>query len=64
MTSNSRLQSENIVISTISAGESEKIHFTEVDLDDYDKFDYIINNDGSIEELEMNIREVMRSENL
>lgn len=44
--------------------ESEKIHFTEVDLDDYDKFDYIINNNGSIEELEMNIKEVMRSENL
>ena len=44
--------------------ESEKIHFTEVDLDDFDKFDYIINNNGSIEELEMNIREVMRSENL
>lgn len=42
----------------------EENYITEVDLDDYDNFDYIINNDGSIEDLEIKISELMRSENL
>ena len=35
--------------------EEQKKHFTEVDLDDYDKFDYEIVNDGSIEDLKKKV---------
>ena len=31
--------------------EEQKKHFTEVDLDDYDKFDYEIVNDGTLDDL-------------
>lgn len=35
--------------------EEQKKHFTEIDLDDYDKFDYEIVNDGSIEDLKKKV---------
>ena len=35
--------------------EQEKIHHTEKALDDYDKFDYFIMNDGSVDELNSKI---------
>jgi len=34
--------------------------FTETDLDDYDGFDYYIHNDGSLEDLERKVDELMR----
>jgi len=34
-------------------------HFTEVDLDDYDKFDYEIINDGTLEKLEEKVRKMV-----
>ena len=37
----------------------QKNHFTEIDLDDYDKFDHIVYNDGTIEELEEKIRKIV-----
>ena len=40
--------------------EEEKKHSTEVDLDDYDSFDYEIINDGSIEDLNNKINELMK----
>ena len=39
--------------------EKEKQHRTEIDLDDYDKYDYQIINDGSIEELEEKIKNIL-----
>ena len=42
--------------------EEQKQHRTEVDLDDYDKFDYKIINDGSIKDLENKILEVINNE--
>jgi dephospho-CoA kinase len=33
-------------------------HITETDLDDYNKFDYVINNDGSIEDLVEELRKI------
>ena len=40
--------------------EEEKKHSTEVDLDDYNKFDYEIINDGSIEDLGDKIEDLMK----
>lgn len=37
----------------------QKSHFTETDLDDYDKFDYEIINDGSLEDLEQKVRKMV-----
>ena len=42
--------------------EEQKKHRTEIDLDDYDKFDYKVINDGSIEDLEHKILEVINNE--
>lgn len=39
----------------------EKNHSTEVDLDDYNKFDYEIINDGSIEDLNKKIEDLMKA---
>ncbi len=39
--------------------EEEKKHFTEIDLDDYDKFDYTIVNDGTLEDLEVKVRKMV-----
>ena len=41
--------------------EEEKKHFTEVDLDDYDKFDCTIINDGTLEDLEVKVRKMVDS---
>ena len=35
--------------------DEQKKHFTEVDLDDYDKFDYEIVNDGSLDDLKKKV---------
>lgn len=39
--------------------EKQQNHITEVDLDNYDKFDYIINNDGNYDALEHKIVEII-----
>ena len=41
--------------------EEEKQHSTEVDLDDYNSFDYEIINDGSIEDLNKKIEDLMKA---
>lgn len=38
--------------------EKEKQHITETALDNYNDYDYVINNDGSIEELESKLSEI------
>lgn len=38
--------------------ETEKQHITETALDNYNDYDYVINNDGSIEELESKLSEI------
>ena len=38
--------------------ETEKQHVTETALDNYNEYDYVINNDGSIEELESKLSEI------
>lgn len=40
--------------------EKQKNHFTEIDLDDYDKFDYTVINDGTIEDLEGKFKDLMK----
>lgn len=40
--------------------EEQKKHPTEVDLDDYDKYDYKILNDGSISDLENKISDILK----
>ncbi len=42
--------------------EEQKRHRTEVDLDDYENYDYTIINDGSIEELEKKVKEIVETE--
>lgn len=42
--------------------EEQKNHRTEVDLDDYHGFDYIVSNDGTLEDLEQKIREIVEKE--
>lgn len=38
--------------------ETEKQHITETALDYYNDYDYVINNDGSIEELKSKLSEI------
>lgn len=38
----------------------QKEHFTEVDLDDYEKFDYTIINDRKVEDLEKKFKDLMK----
>lgn len=40
----------------------QKKHFTEIDLDNYDNFDYKILNDGSIEDLRKKVIEILKEE--
>lgn len=40
------------------------VHESETALDNYDNFDYIINNDGTIEELTFKVREILVKENI
>ncbi len=40
--------------------DKEKMHITETALDGYDKFDYEINNDGTIEDLESKLKEIYK----
>ncbi len=40
----------------------EQQHLSEIDLDDYDKYDYKIINDGTLEDLEKKVREFMKKE--
>ncbi len=44
--------------------ENEKKHLTEIDLEDYDKFDYIIDNNGSKSELNKKIIELLGEDKL
>lgn len=39
--------------------EEQKKHRTEVALDDYKNYDYVISNDGTLEELEKKVREMV-----
>jgi len=40
--------------------DKQKKHFTEIALDDYDDYDYIINNDGSIDDLKDKVYNVLK----
>ncbi len=40
--------------------EKEKKHMTETALDSYKDYDYVINNDGSIEELEEKLSNIYK----
>jgi cytidylate kinase len=40
--------------------EEQKNHFTEIDLDDYDNYDYVIENDGTIEELKKKVLDIIK----
>lgn len=40
----------------------QKNHYTEKDLDDYNKFDYTIINDGNLEDLELKVRQMIENE--
>ena len=42
--------------------EMEQKHITEVDLDLYEKFDYVIENNGSLEELQEKVRFLLKGE--
>ncbi len=39
--------------------EEQKRHFTEVDLDDYDKYDYKLVNDGTLEDLKEKVHNLL-----
>lgn len=39
--------------------EEQRNHYTEIALDNYDKFDYIIMNDGSIEQLNNKVEKIL-----
>lgn len=39
--------------------KNEKKHYTEIDLDDYDNYDYKIVNDGTLEELEQKVNDIL-----
>lgn len=40
--------------------EEQRKHYTEIALDNYDKFDKIINNDGTVEELKLKIETYLK----
>ncbi len=40
--------------------ESQNKHFTETALDNFDKYDYVINNNGSLEELKAKVIEILK----
>ena len=42
--------------------EEQKMHRTEIDLDDYENYDYTITNDGTLEELEEKVRNIVEQE--
>ena len=48
----------------VARGASCTFDISEIDLDNYDDFDYIINNDGSLEELYKKIDKVIESETI
>lgn len=39
--------------------EMQKLHKTEISLDNYDKFDYIVNNDSSIDKLKLKVEKLL-----
>ena len=43
-----------------SLTDEQRVHSTEIGLDSYDDYDFIINNDGSKDELKKNILEVLK----
>lgn len=45
--------------SQLTLNEEEKKHISEHDLDDYKNFDYVINNDSDIKDLEQNVFNVL-----
>lgn len=42
--------------------EIQKMHPTEIDLDDYDKYDYIITNDGTLDDLRVKVSNMLKEE--
>ena len=42
--------------------EAQKMHRTETDLDDYENYDYVIENDGTLEELKEKVHEILKQE--
>lgn len=39
--------------------EEQRKHYTEIALDNYDKFDYIVENDGTIEDLNIKVNKIL-----
>ncbi len=42
--------------------KEQQHHKTELDLDDYDKYDHVINNDGTLEDLDVAVRAIIEPE--
>jgi len=42
--------------------EEQKMHRTEIDLDDYENYDYTVMNDGTLEDLEEKVLEIVKKE--
>lgn len=42
--------------------EEQKMHRTEIDLDDYEKYDYVITNDGDLQELKEKVKKIVEQE--
>lgn len=60
---------ENVVIIRVNRPnfdngltEEQKMHRTETDLDDYKKYDYVIENDGSLEDLKEKVNDILKQE--
>ena len=55
---------EGIIIRVNREGAGAGNHISEIDLDDYPLFDYVINNDGSMEDLLLKVKEFCITYNL
>lgn len=60
---------ENVVIIRVNRPnfdngltEEQKMHRTETDLDDYKNYDYVIENDGNLEDLKEKVTEILKQE--
>ncbi len=42
--------------------EIQKMHPTEIDLDDYDKYNYVITNDGTLDDLRVKVSNMLKEE--
>lgn len=64
-----RTKFENVIVIRVNRPnfdngltEEQKKHRTETDLDDYENYDYVIENDGTLEELKEKIKTILQKE--